>query len=370
MAELTEEEVKNLFGEFKRVLRQGGAFSAEPLNNMIKRTSDRPDHNFLTNLRNAAKNTASISDYLFIKYKGTESQPTEGEGGLLPELYSLVEKELDSLLENGICPNYDLEKEKDKNDQEVWELIVWSAELWFLWKLQKCEHDSVKRFIESNVENLSREFFYLRYDKDEPRFEVLAEKDCVDIMKKLLCPELGVTSSLQEYFDEKSNVIRFCKTPMSQNMIKIVAPHSKKFYIIPRPSDRNNFAKMYGIIVRGFFKPDQPDYFEAEQQAGTAIEAAFKIANINIIDSKDHPYIFESEHFSTKLCKWVEDELKVITNDCSLLILAVFCHGIYGHLSHKVGEEWRRLKIEDLFKLFEKFDGLKGIPKVSKLFAC
>jgi len=370
MAELTEKEVKNLFDEFKRVLREGGAFSAEPLNNMIERTSDRPDHNFLINLRNAAENTASISDYLFIKYKGAEMQPTEGEEGLIPELYSLVEKELDNLLENKKYPKYDLERERDRNDQEVWELIVWSAELWFLWNLQKCKHDSVKRFIESNAVELYCEFFGPIADKNETRFEVLAEKDCVDVIKKLLCSELGVSSFLREYLDKKGNVKEFCKAPMSQNLIKIVNTHPKKFHIIPRPSDRNNFAKMYGFIVCGFSQSDQASIkcSKAEQQAATAIEDAFKKVNIDI--KKTPCEVFGLKDFFTELCKWIRGELKIIENRCSLLILTVLCHGIYGNLGHKVGGEKLYLEIKELFKLFNEYNGLKGIPKVSKIFVC
>jgi len=377
MAELTEEEVKNLFDEFKRVLRKGGAFSAEPLNTMIEIISDSPavdipDHTFLTNLRDAAENTASISDYLFIKYKSAEMQPAEGEGGLLPELYSLVEKELDNLLENEIYPNYDLKRERDRNYQEVWELIVLSAELWFLWNLRKCKHNSVKQFIESNAVELFHEFFGPIADEDDPRFEVLAENDCVDIMEKILCDELGVSSSLQKYLEDKDKARKLCQNSMSQKMIKAINPHSKKFYIIPRP--RENFAKMYGFVVNGFFTLDETCYsearcFEAEQRAVTSIEDAFKIVKIQIIDTRNRSDIFKSENLFSKLREWVEGELSGIKNGCSLLVLTVLCHGIYGHLTHNVRGNKLRMEIEKLFISFGKFDGLKGIPKVGT-FAC
>jgi len=372
MAEITEREVKSLFNEFKRAVRQGGTFSEERLNTMIERTSGLSvviPHYFLHKLCDV--DIDSIPGYLFKKYKIAENQPEdEKERWSLPKIYSSVEKALNELMKESGNASDGRKPESKNYDQKVRELIVWSAELWFLFNLQKCEHSPVKRFIKSNAVELFCEFFNPIDGTDETRFEVLAEKDCVDIMEKLLCPELGVSSSLQEYFDEKGNVIRFCQTPMSQGMIKTVNPHSKKFYIIPRPSDRNNFAKMYGIVVCGFFKPDQADYSKPEQQAATAIEDAFKKVNMDVIDTKTDPQIFESENLFTELRKWVEDKLKDIENGCSLLVLTVFCHGIYGHLAHEVEGNLLCMAIEELFKLFNKYDGLKEIPKVSKIFAC
>jgi len=369
--QLTEGKVKNLFKEFKQILRDGKKCLAVTLNAMIERTSGlSADHDFLNNLCDAAKNIDSIPDYLFSKYKIAENQPEdEKEGWSLSEIYSSVEKELNELMTKSGNAS-DGRKPESKSDKKVWELIVWSAELWFLWNLQKCEHSSVKRFIESNAVELFHEFFDPRADKDEPHFDVLAEEDCVDIMEKLLCPELGVSLSLQEYFDENGNVIGFCKTPMSQNMIKIVKPHSKKFYIIPRPSERNNFAKMYGIIVCGFFKPDQATFFKAEQLAATAIEDALDEINIDIIHTKTHPQIFESENLFTDLRRWVGDKVSGIENRCSLLILTILCHGKYGHLAHEIRGNWLYMEIEELLKLFETYGGLKGIPKVGKILAC
>jgi len=262
-------------------------------------------------------------------------------------------------------------KPESKNDKEVCKLIVWSAELWFLWNLQKCKHDSVKRFIESNAKDLFLEFFApIIANEDDSRFEVLAEKDCIDIIEKILCDELGVSSSLKKYLEDKDKARKFCQNSMSQNMIKAINPHSKKYYIIPRPRKEKGFAKMYGIIVCGFFKPYQALFSGAEQQAATAMKDAFEEVNIDIIDTKTDPQIFESENLFTKLRKWVEDKLSGIEKDCSFLILTVLCHGIYGSLTHEVRGNWLYMEIEELLKLFEKFGGLKGIPKVSKILAC
>jgi len=98
---------------------------------------------------------------------------------------------------------------------------------------------------------------------------------------------------------------------------------------------------------------------------------AFKIVKLKTIETKNHSHIFETKEFSKKLHEWLEGELSCIENDCSLVILTILCHGIHGHLSHEVGGEWGMpMEIEKLFELFKKIGGLKGIPKVSKIFAC
>jgi len=381
MAELTEGEVKNLFDEFKRILTQGGEFSEEPLNTMIERTSGSPEVNdFLKNLRdaakNTAKNTASISDYLFAMYKSDGMQPAEGEGGLLRSFYKFVEEKLNGLMGES-SEAYNKKNLENKNDEEVWELIMWSAELWFLCNLQKCGHDSVGRFIKSNAKELFHEFFDPRAKKNEPRFDVLAENDCVDIMKTLLRPELGVTSFLQKYFDEKGNVSWFCQTPMSQDMIRIVKPHSKKFYIIPRPSEEKDFAKMYALHASGFFKESQegataspsdfyPSFSEQDDRAAKRMKKALKRVGVEPIEINIAG--LESSEVFPELESRIKDELDKMEH-CSLFILSIFCCGVYGYLFHGTDVDLNNKKIEDLLQILQDHANLQDIPKVCNTYS-
>jgi len=370
--QLTEGKVKSLFDGFKQILRQGGTFSAVILD-MIERTSGLSAVNdFLNNLRDVAKNIDSISDCLFAKYKIAENQPEdEREGWSLQEIYSSVEEELNGLMTKSRIAS-DGRKPESKNDEEVWMLIVWSVELWFLFNLQKCKHDSVKRFIESNAVELFHEFFDPR-DKDEPRFEVLAEKDCVDIMKKLLCPKLGVSSFLLGYLDKKDNVKEFCKTPMSKEMIRTVEPYSKLVYIIPRPSEGIKFAKMYGIIVSGFFIEDATastsdhglSFPEQEERAANKMSTALQAVGVEVKQIK----LKIARLPSSEVFPYFKETFKEVLNKiehCSLFIMSIFCHGAYGYLHN--GNCSSVMKIEELLIILKVYQHLQGIPKVCNIY--
>ena len=120
-------------------------------------------------------------------------------------------------------------------------------ELWFLSVLDTFDSNDIKAWTVAHGAELFMPFIVSKLNDGESKFEILVEKDFVNILRELNQHDI-FTEKCTEYMKDKTNILQVCKREMTANMRAVLSESCKDFYIIPRNGTGVGRLKMYGVF--------------------------------------------------------------------------------------------------------------------------
>ena len=205
----------------------------------------------LTKLKNFMEQLAkgSLTLETFVYYKLTsmgEGQPDEDrEVCENPKLYSSVERIMDAIYSGfqQIPENFS----PPRKDAEYKQGVPWCMELWFLSVLDTFDSNDIKAWTVAHGAELFMSFIGSKLDDGDSKFDLLVEKDFVDILQELYQHDI-FAEKCTEYMKDKTNILQVCKREMTADMRAVLSESCEDFYIIPRNGTRVGRLKMYGVF--------------------------------------------------------------------------------------------------------------------------
>ena len=121
-------------------------------------------------------------------------------------------------------------------------------ELWFLSVLDTFDSNDIRAWTVAHGAELFMSFIGSKLDDGDSKFDLLVEKDFVDILQELYQHDI-FAEKCTEYMKDKTNILQVCKREMTGELRAVLSESCKDFYIIPRNGIDEDEVKMYGEFV-------------------------------------------------------------------------------------------------------------------------
>ena len=273
----------------------------------------------------------------FVYYKLTsmgENQPQEHRDMCEnPKLYSSVERIMDAIRSGfqQIPENFS----PPKKDAEYKQGVPWCMELWFLSVLDTFDSNDIKAWTVAHGAQLFMSFIGSQLDDGDSKFDILVEKDFVDILRELYQHDI-FAEKCTEYMKDKTNILQVCKREMTANMRAVLSEKCEDFYIIPRNGTREGRLKMYSRVFNYFLRDDDQTgyiHFQRHGDEPERIQESMESLGFSQIPDRNQGEWFDSNQREWTVPKIVEDFTAAFERlDCSLLLFCLYTHGINGHV--------------------------------------
>ena len=248
----------NAICEFEKILDRDPPATAESTDS-IDESIRLAQHHTLQSIRDFVANHY-VMFLLHKEYTGDPSQPSDvKEGDEHPSrIYEFVEKRLNNWIFGAkVPPTLEPQIQVEKTSH-IYQLMKWSAELWFLRQFDTCHDEEVQCWIKEHTKKIFFKYFRPIVEDDrsgsKDPFSIIAEENACDLLRRLLKLE-NVKDGFKNILRDWRKIRRLTKDGMSNEMTKIVSEHSDLYYIIPKSTETSKKYAMH-FYMRNIFDID------------------------------------------------------------------------------------------------------------------